>query len=166
MRIIFFHGKLSNPETSHTAKAVKEYFNNLGYEVYVPDYKPNDRDFEGIVNYLDGFLGEFRTIEETVFIGISLGGFWALNCANKTPNSSCILLNPSLGYYGFNNYPKAGLPVSLFVNMDDELINSQRTIDYLFGRALIETFPVGGHRMTNIEEIMPRISKAVHSTEV
>lgn len=166
MQIVFLHGKLSSPETSHTAKAIKEYFNNLDIEVYIPDYKPNERKYEEISYYLDKVLEEYETIEETVFIGISLGGFWALKYANKTPNSSVILLNPSLGYYGFSNYPKEGLPVSLFVNMDDEILNSQNTIDYLSNRALIETFQFGGHRMTNIEEILPRISKAAHSTEV
>jgi predicted esterase YcpF (UPF0227 family) len=158
MNVIFFHGKLSNPETSTTGKAIKECFEAAGHKVYIPDYKPNDNTLEEISKYLKQYVRDIVSVEEeTVFIGISLGGFWALKMANKTPYCSCILLNPSLNYYGFTESPKDGLPLSIILNADDEILDSESTAKHFEGRAKVDLFQTGGHRMSNIYDIMPII---------
>jgi predicted esterase YcpF (UPF0227 family) len=157
MNIIFFHGMLSNPETSNTGKAIKECFEAQGHKVYILDYKPNN-SIEEIATYIKKSVREIISVkEDTVFIGISLGGFWALRTANYTPNCSCILLNPCLNYYGFYVEPKDGLPLSVLVNADDEILDSRKTANHFEGRAIVDLFQTGGHRMSNIYDIMPII---------
>ena len=158
MNIIFFHGKLSTPETSNTAKVIKEAFEDLGDKVYIPDYQPNDLNYYEISDYLQKYVSNIISIEtETVFIGISLGGFWALRTANLFPNCSCILLNPSLNYYGYELHAKEGLPLSIILNADDEVLDSYKTAKQFEGRAKVDLFQKGGHRMSNIYDIMPII---------
>jgi pimeloyl-ACP methyl ester carboxylesterase len=168
MNIYFFHGKESTPTTSHTATAIRAAFEGLGETVYVPDYEPMEHTYEEIVSYIKGYVENASAFEENVFIGISLGGYWALQAANMVPFSSCILLNPSIGYYGTFDLAsiKSALPISVFVNKDDVVVDPVPTITRFAGRAWLNAFEVGGHRMTNIEEIMPLIINAAYSSEV
>jgi len=161
MNIIFLHGRLSNPETSHTAKAVKKYFTTLGEDVYVPDYKPNKKTEEEIESYLINYVKELGLTEDLVFIGISLGGFWALKLANRF-NRVCVLLNPSTKYYGYQLLPEPNIPVTLICNEDDELLNTSETITTFQNKADVKTFCNGGHRMSNIEQVIPEIEKSVY----
>lgn len=165
MNVIFFHGKLSTPETTNTGKAIKKFFELADHKVYIVDYKPENTPVE-ISIFIRDYIKDIISVEEdTVFIGISLGGFWALNTANRTPNCSCVLLNPCLDYYGFTIKPKSGLPLSVILNVDDELIDARKTAEMLKGRAKIDLVPSGGHRMTNIKDLLPLILYNAQSTD-
>jgi predicted esterase YcpF (UPF0227 family) len=166
MNIFFFHGKLSTPETSQTAKAVVEYFTASMPEdtkIFVPDYKPNEREYPVITYHLLNYIKDrYSSVEENIFIGISLGGYWALEMANLFPGSICILLNPSLNYYKIPWRRRIGLPLTVVLNADDELLDSAATAFEIGNRADVITFATGGHRMNNIKEVLPIISKAVY----
>lgn len=165
MNIFFLHGKMSTPETSQTAKAVREYFEALGHTVYVPDYGPQYTAYEYIRPSLINYIADRISVtEKTVIIGISLGGFWALEMANAFATASCILLNPALHYYERPVVAREGLPLSIFLNMDDEILPSERMFNEMKYRAMVRTYPVGGHRMNNINEILPEIERAANNS--
>ena len=106
--------------------------------------------------------------DDTTIVGISLGGYWALNTANKKyfeiplDDFKCILLNPALDYYNDVIYPVNDLPVTCFLNENDELLDNHKTYDYLKFRCDCGLFKTGDHRMTNINELLPNIEKAVN----
>lgn len=52
MKAMFFHGLLSTPSTSRTAKSVKDFLAQKDVEVIVPDYKPQTRSYDEIDAYL------------------------------------------------------------------------------------------------------------------
>lgn len=159
--IIFLHGKESTPSASTSAKAVRKYFNND--TVLVPDYRPLERSHEEIEAYLTKYIKNAG--EDVSLVGISLGGYWAYRMACEAPNvSRCIMLNPS-----FRCYPdsyvvpdKPGLPISVVVNLDDDVVNPNDAIERFKGRAGIITFDQGGHRFNNREEMLREIEKAIN----
>jgi len=164
--IVYLHGMESTPSTSSSAQAVKERF--ADYEVLVPDYRPLERSHEEIGAYLAEYIANTiaRSEGEVYLIGISLGGYWAFTMGCKIPYiSQSILLNPS-----FRCYPdmplvplRAGFPISIIVNLDDDVVDPQNTIDRFTGLAYIKTFNVGGHRFTNREEMLDEIEKTINS---
>jgi len=160
--IIFLHGKESTPETSRSAKAVIEYFKNE--DVSVPDYQPLARSHAEIEEFLSSCI-ETAGVDVTL-IGISLGGYWAYTMACKKANvSRCILLNPSFRCY--QDIPvtaaKNGLPITVVVNLDDEIINPADAIERFTGRASVVTFEKGGHRFDNREQMLAEICKAINT---
>lgn len=163
--IIFFHGKESTPTTSSSAKAVKEYF--TGYEVLVPDYHPLERTHEEIEEYLTNFIAEALQKEAMVhLVGISLGGYWAYTMGCKfLCISNCILLNPSFRCYPDITIlsPTPGLPISIIINLDDDVVNPQDAIGRFTGRADIKTFRSGGHRFSNRTEMIGEVERALNS---
>ena len=165
MKIIFLHGLESTPETSSTAKLIKETFEKLHYEVEVPDYKPSTNSYDEIVEFLKGVSCDYGD----VVIGISLGGFWALHMTEFTNATNVILLNPAIerGEVRYNIQLNTSVEVCghLLLNMDDEVvINANNCIRYE-GRFLIDAFRVGGHRMTNLNQLMPLIKASVDHFE-
>ena len=163
MNILFLHGKLSTPETSHSALAIKTFFSAKGITVFIPDYKPNDSSKQEIEQFLSSYINDNNIqADETAIIGISLGEYWALNTANRMFLDRCILLNPALDYYDDSIYPVNDLPVTCFLNEDDELLDSHKTYEYLKSRCDCRLFKTGGHRMSNINELLPDIEKAVN----
>lgn len=170
MNILFLHGKLSTPETSHSALAIKTFFTAKGMTVFIPNYKPNDSSKQEIEQFLNSYIKDNNILaDDTAIIGISLGGYWALNIANSRcremslDDFKCILLNPALDYYDDAIYPVKNLPVTCFLNEDDELLDSHKTYEYLKSRCDCKLFKTGGHRMSNINELLPEIGKAVNS---
>jgi pimeloyl-ACP methyl ester carboxylesterase len=163
--VIFFHGKESSPATSSSAKAVKEYF--TGYDVLVPDYRPLERTHEEIDAFLTEFIEDAMKNDNIVhLVGISLGGYWAYTMGCKFREiSDCILLNPSFRCYPDIPIvpPKPGLPISIIVNLDDDVVSPQEAIERFKGRAYIKTFNAGGHRFTNRDEMIGEVEKALNS---
>lgn len=163
--IIFLHGKESTPETSSSAKAVKEYF--VGYNVLVPDYRPLERTHDEIEAFLTEFIKDALKNDQMIYlVGISLGGYWAytMSC-NFSEVSHCILLNPSFRCYPDIPVatPKLGLPISILVNLDDDVVDPQDAVERFKGRAYIKTFTSGGHRFSNREEMLGEIEKALNT---
>jgi predicted esterase YcpF (UPF0227 family) len=159
--IIFLHGKESTPDSSSSARSVKEYFKQD--KVLVPDYRPLERSHEEIESYLSDVIEKAGT--EVSLVGISLGGYLAYRMACKSPNvSRCILLNPSFRCYPDVPVcdPKPRLPITIVVNMDDEIVNPADALERFRGRAAMISFDHGGHRFENREEMLGEIRKAMN----
>ena len=162
MKILFLHGKLSNPETSKTAKAVKEYFND--YEVLIPDYKP-DRSYKEVKQTLKDYYELNIGNCQCVVIGISLGGYWALNLPNFTECFNVIALNPAFKYYGSLPEIKPYVGGHIILNMDDELLDSELTSRVYEKRFKITKYKTGGHRMSNIDNVLIDIEGSIEHFE-
>lgn len=162
MKILFLHGRESTPETSHTAKSIKEYFHQ--YKVFVPHYEPNTTSQEDIAKFLDSYYDEHIGDEPCVVIGISLGGYWALEMTNFTKARNVILLNPSLMYYGEEPFVSSEVGGHIIVNMDDEVVDPHTALKFE-GRFKIDAFQTGGHRMSNMTAILPLIEASVNHFE-
>lgn len=164
MKIIFLHGLESTPETSSTAKLIKDNFEKQ-YEVIVPDYKPSTKSYEEIVEFLKGLDCDYRDI----VIGISLGGFWALHMTEFTNATNVILLNPAIERGEIRYDVKLNTSVEvcghMLLNMDDEVVINENNLLRYEGRFKIDTFRVGGHRMTNLYQLMPLIDASVEHFE-
>jgi len=165
IHILFFHGKGSKPETSSTAKAVKEHFKKFGVPVFVPDYKPDDQSIEEIENGIKVYIEANNLIgTDLVVMGISRGGYWALKTANGLGISSCVILNPALNTYGEETgimprkHNRLNLSIYCHLNDDDELLDSQSTFDLLNSEAKVTRYPAGGHRMKNIQEVLNNVT--------
>ena len=160
--IIFLHGKQSTPEGSGSGKAIQEHFSKE-YNVLIPDYKPMERTHEEIQAYLKDYISPHT---EALIVGISLGGYWAYRMACILPAElclSCVLLNPY-----FYNYPEievpmppANIPITVVVNMDDDLINPQEVIKRFRSTATIRAFDKGGHRFKDKTPIVREVATAL-----
>ena len=157
--IIFLHGKQSTPEGSGSGKAIREHFSKE-HNVLTPDYKPMERTHEEIEAYLKECISPHPG---ALIVGISLGGYWAYRMACILPASlalSCVLLNPY-----FYNYPEIEIPmppenspITVVVNLDDDLINPQEVIKRFHGTATIRAFEKGGHRFKDKTPIVREVT--------
>jgi len=173
MKIIFLHGLESAPETSSSAKAIRDYFVNQ-YDVIIPDYKPKERTHSQICDYFEEFTANLPEGEEYVAIGISLGGYWALNLTNITEGqmiNKVILLNPSLDYYSrTGEVPEIKIDPcvlgQVIVNMDDDVVDNNKTIKRYINRFHFLTFSKGGHRMSNMKHVLPYMDNTLNTYRV
>jgi predicted esterase YcpF (UPF0227 family) len=162
MKILFLHGKESTPETSSSARAIKEHFKNFeGYEVLVPDYKPSTRTHAEIEVFLTNYYKEYIGDEDCHVIGISLGGYWALNLTNFTKAHKVFMLNPSMKYYGAEPKIHPNVLGELILNMDDDVVDNEYNDEKYKSRFKITKFDTGGHRMTNMDNVLPVIEETI-----
>jgi hypothetical protein len=160
--IIFLHGKQSTPEGSGSGKAIREHFSSE-HNVLNPDYKPMERTHEEIEAYLKECISPHPG---ALIVGISLGGYWAYRMACTLPASlglSCVLLNPY-----FYNYPEievpmppANIPITVVVNLDDDLINPEAVLARFSGTARIMTSDKGGHRFADKRPIVEAVQSSL-----
>lgn len=160
--IIFLHGKQSTPEGSGSGKAIRENFSKECI-VLIPDYKPMERTHEEIEAYLKEYISPHP---EALIVGISLGGYWAHRMACILPTDlglSCVLLNPY-----FYNYPEieaavpqTTTPITVVVNLDDDLINPQEVIKRFQSTAMIKAFEKGGHRFKDKTPIVEAVKASL-----
>ena len=160
--IIFLHGKQSTPEGSGSGKAIREHFSSE-HNVLIPDYKPMERTHEEVEAYLTEFISPHP---EALIVGISLGGYWAYRMACVLAADlglSCVLLNPY-----FYNYPEIevpmppeNIPITVVVNLDDDLINPQEVIKRFQGSAAIKAFEKGGHRFKDKTPIVEAVNASL-----
>ena len=160
--IIFLHGKQSTPEGSGSGKAIREHFSKE-YNVLIPDYKPMGRTHEEIEAYLNKYISPHP---KALIVGTSLGGYWAYRMACILPADlglSCVLLNPY-----FFNYPEievpmppADIPITVVVNLDDDLINPQEVLKRFQSTATIRAFETGGHRFKDKTPIVREVAAAL-----
>ena len=165
--IIFLHGKQSTPEGSGSGKAIREHFSKE-YNVLIPDYKPMERTHEEIEAYLKAYISPHP---EALIVGISLGGYWAYRMACILPTNlglSCVLLNPY-----FYNYPEievpmppADIPITVVVNLDDDLIHPQEVLKLFQGTATIRAFETGGHRFKDKTPIVREVAAALQRSDL
>jgi hypothetical protein len=163
MFIIFIHGKESDPKNSSKAQEIQNRFPES--IVAVPDYRPNERSFEEIDEFFENYFGRIPFLHNKALyiIGSSLGGYWALKWASQLNASGCILLNPSLNYYGEPPARGPSLPVTLLVCKDDTVVDPEFAVEFFTGNAKVVIFETGGHRMENTDEMLVEIEKAICS---
>lgn len=160
--IIFLHGKQSTPEGSGSGKAIREHFSQ-GYNVLIPDYKPMERTHGEIEAYLKEYITPHPG---ALLVGISLGGYWVYRMTCVLPADlglSCVLLNPY-----FYNYPEIEVsippkntPITIVVNLDDDLINPLEVIRRFQDTATIKAFEKGGHRFKDKTPIVKAVKTAL-----
>jgi predicted esterase YcpF (UPF0227 family) len=93
--LILLHGFGSNGIDSNTNKAIAARFPDE--LVFTPSYQYQDANNTAffLKEYVDKLLDEHHE-EQIIFIGISLGGFWARYLANMYRGSKLVMLNPAL----------------------------------------------------------------------
>ena len=156
--IIFLHGKQSTPEGSGSGKAIREHFSKE-HNVLIPDYKPMERTHEEIDAYLKDYISPHP---DALIVGISLGGYWAYRMTCVLPANlglSCVLLNPYFYYYPEIEVPMppTTIPITVVVNLDDDLITPQEVIKRFQGTATIKAFEKGGHRFQDKTPIVEAV---------
>lgn len=168
MSIIFvFHGYGSTSETSRSVKEIKEMYKE--YEIVTMDYdadKPTPSEAQMSEKISTLLNTKFSDAEEVVFLGISLGGFWARYFSNKYPFSKLIMVNPSLDpknslqkymsqekcfdYIKFEVDDLSSTPIFVLLAEDDQVVNPLLTKQLYDNRAMLKTCN-GGHRLDLLE---------------
>lgn len=146
--IFVFHGKDSSAEKSLTVQKVKSYFEYEGDFVFAPTYNSADAWLdikEQLVSFVEEKIAMFPH-EELVFVGCSLGGYWAKYLANRF-GGKLVMMNPSLRFYGKPETDKLDLPISVLLGLDDEVVDPAFTYDFYKNRAKVMVFGDGDHRM-------------------
>lgn len=163
--IIFLHGKEATPETSASAKAIKEHF--TAYNVLVPDYLPMERTYDEVESFLTTYIENVIKDGNLIhLVGISLGGYWAYTMGCKIPHvQQCVLLNPAFHCYPDKPVapPKPDLHITIVVNLDDEIVDPNEAIDRFKGCADIKIFETGGHRFSNCKDMVGAVDTALNS---
>ena len=172
MKIIYLHGYKSNGN-SFKSKSLREQFGTDNVE------SPNlPLDPSGVESTVTDILNK-NNDTRFIFIGTSLGGFWANYFAQKY-NMPCVLVNPafepsvSLSKYGepeniLNGYRVReeiidkkynGSLVNLFVAKDDPILSYEQMINAYPNAASVTATPTGGHRFdSNWEMVLDKVSQ-------
>ncbi len=173
--IIYLHGFNSRGNGDKCQK-LKALLNDTDIRIVSPTY--DSADFESIEHLMDGIIPD----DNPLIIGSSLGGFIAMYLAQKI-NAKCILLNPATdpvrllkpfigknaNFYTNEEYDftlenlnklkkyylddLGSVPIHVFVNADDELIDYKDTVAFFNGVKEVKVLEHGGHIFSNLEEI-------------
>lgn len=94
-KIVYFHGYGSNAKTSKVDR-IKQFFGDkakvFAYDI---DVDPRIAEFELYPQIMNMLLDDVNSQDELIFIGTSLGAYWAYSAAHVF-GAKCVLLNPSL----------------------------------------------------------------------
>ncbi|MGX5173725.1 YqiA/YcfP family alpha/beta fold hydrolase [Aliikangiella sp. IMCC44653] len=182
MNIWYLHGFRSTPN-SNKVDLLRQYFPE--HKVKGVDYEPHSpvNAAKTLSNELSRTAGQ----EEVILIGTSLGGFWS-RWAAESFGERAIIINPSLNpdqslplgkfsVYGaaeqqisvtqsdlehFKDYKvmeSKGAECQVFLAMDDEVIDSNKTFTQLYHTYPVHTFPNGSHRFTQFEQLITQYLK-------
>lgn len=171
--IVYFHGYNSSPSTDK-AQRLKQDFETLAVSI---DPDP-EIAIKSLFNQIDNFLiDNFLEEIELIFVGTSLGAWWASRLANQY-DCKAVLINPSTMPY--KTLPKLGLPLKIahkyspieipkraayFIAENDEVIDNTE-----FAKEIRElnddqkevyTYSDGGHRFNGeyFERVMSYLNK-------
>jgi hypothetical protein len=179
--IFYIHGFNS---LSTGSKKITDFSKFLNKEVRPLDYN----SFDTFENNFNKLISETKEFDEKIFIGTSLGGFYASMLAFYY-ESIAIMLNPAvepnktlkqlLGeHYNYttgekgvlmeetvNSYPSILIPKKEYIilNAGDEVIPIEKTIKHIKDKNYI-VFPGGGHRFEDVEEISRYIKEYLDHT--
>lgn len=94
--IVVLHGFGSSAITSNTVKVISEHFPDE--LVLTPSYPSEHADKTAfhLKAIVDTALANNIDEAELIFIGVSLGGFWARYLANLYPGCKLVMLNPAI----------------------------------------------------------------------
>ena len=140
----------------------------LGYDVVAPEIPIEYYDAN--LNLLK-FLNGLSDLEERIFVGTSLGGFWAnqMSLIYKRPT---LLINPSCNpekslekynvpFFTRYNYPKIGtdadFPRILILAFDDQVIDPKEAEKLFRKKVRMVCVDKGGHRFQRYDLIKKEI---------
>lgn len=175
--VFYIHGFNSMATGSQKITKFSTY---LGATVIPLDYESCDF-YQNNIDKMSKVINKFKD-EQHIFIGTSLGGFYAAHLATIF-NGISIMLNPAINpaktlhkYIGENinyttlvpcillkehiaSYPQINIPEkSLFLlNEGDEVISSLDTIDFINNKHKYILFSGGTHRFESVEEASSNI---------
>lgn len=183
MKIVVFHGFGSDGKNSSLTKVVSSIPNvNV-----VPLTYPTKNPVETSVTIYNQLNSAISLDEEVIFVGSSLGGFWAEHFSRRYKNAKLVLINPStkpwdnlkvrigenFNYYSnekftvtdadvadyrkFATAVPSSTPVYLVVGTADEVVNFRVACDKYTSRAKIVTVPGGDHRLTGFDDIVKKV---------
>lgn len=184
MRIVYLHGFNSSAQAS-TLQVLRAHFGTIAVGVSY-DYINADRAHQQIQTLIAEFWGQ----EEIIFVGTSLGGFWANYFAQRY-GEKCVLINPSLRpseslkkYIGENanyktgevrtlkledceRYRKYEVPINRFIFRSTLLGTSDTVIDLEETRRLLEGTYIqevaAGHRIEDKSLIISLVEHAMNT---
>lgn len=183
--IYLLHGFGGSAEESRTIQTLIEYLSErTDLEIRPINYSSMNpsQAYTDIANNID------KEDNEMIFIGVSLGGFWARYFANQYPNSKLIMINPALyahelfTLYGgktfngieipnnlgkqlipyFINKDDNNLAISVVVSIDDIVVPPMPTLKTYADRADI-LVTEGGHRLELFDNHLQFINNAINN---
>lgn len=91
MLVIYFHGFASNPNGSKV-----DMLREAGFTVFAPeiDIDPDVAE-PRLISFIRGVIGAAAIGEQIVFVGTSLGGFWAARMGELF-DGEAVLINPAM----------------------------------------------------------------------
>jgi len=158
--VVYFHGFGSSPNSPKVDR-LREEFDTLAVNI---DIDP-DVAYWKVMGEIDHFLLDYTDEDiELIFVGTSLGGWWA-SCLAEVYDCLAVVINPSTN--PSNTLPKldpsiAELaskyePITIprcatyFIAKDDEVIDNSKFIDYIVSEVgdsnkQMYVYDDGGHR--------------------
>lgn len=150
--LIAVHGRDGSPE-SNSISTINKFFTD-SCDIITPHYDAYD-DHDITAKYFDSFIKDYSDYDTVVCIGMSLGGYWAKYLANRIKGAKYIGLNPSFEYYGFEaEADLIDLPITIYVALDDDVVDPNYVIHRYKNRATINKFNSGGHRLLDKFDII------------
>ena len=183
--IYLLHGFGGSAEESTTIQTLIEYLSErTDLEIRPINYSSTNPSKA----YVDIFNNIDKDDNEMIFIGVSLGGFWARYFANQYPNSKLIMINPALyapytfeavkgeEFNGIEIPDDLGvklspyyisdddnnLAISVIVSIDDTIIPPMPTLKTYADRADI-LVTEGGHRLELFDNHLQFINNAINN---
>jgi len=187
--IFYFHGLGSSGEAVK-ANRLREYFSarEPAVEVLSPTYPAWDvREGERVLRLEVNQAIAAHPTEPLLFVGSSMGGFYARRLAGAFPGARIALINPALTpatglakYIGVNERIHTGeefvitaehvaafgeaeewelVPTLLLIDKGDEVLDYRVAADIYEGRAERVLFEDGCHVFDHMEEALPLIER-------
>lgn len=182
IQIFYFHG-FNSGEQSSTYNRIKAVYPNTKLVKY------NFMEPEKAYQEIDSFLrGQSLDATYTVFIGSSLGGYWA-NLFCSVFGIQTILINPSLNpadsmlkyvgqeftcngniylfreenAAGYKSRPLRVYPRVVFIGKKDDVVDYKETETTLSGHAEFIYLSDEGHQLQDIQPVLDIIPKLVNT---
>lgn len=180
LQIFYFHG-FNSGEQSSTFSQIKAVFPNIKLVKY--NFMESGKAYSEIERFLQG-----QTLDDlnTVFIGSSLGGYWA-NLFCSIFGIQTILINPSLKpgnsllkyvgqefiyngiHYRFTDENAKGYkeispkvyPRVVFLGLQDDVVDYHETEKILSSHAQFIYLPDEGHQLQNLQPVLEMIPRLV-----
>jgi predicted esterase YcpF (UPF0227 family) len=174
-KIVYFHGYGSSPEAGKVLG-----LRSLGYDVVAMEIPKN---YTKAKKEIFDFLENLEDCESRIFVGSSLGGYWAYRFGS-TFRVPTLLINPSIDPqnslkkyddpefdFQSGDYPciknlAVDVPRIVLISMDDEVISPKKTIDFFNKNSEVVIFHEGGHRFDRVGVIAEYIDKLHNSSFV
>lgn len=166
MIVVYFHGYGSSANSDKVTE-LKKHFSEV-YSTNIP------LDFDEAQKHLiDEIYKLLYSGRQLLFVGTSLGGYWATRMSNyfKVP---AVIINPScsprttLQRYGvpsstFEKYVDlectVGVPRTVLLTKDDDVLDYKVAHSLFTGIACVKLFESGGHRFNQINTIVENINE-------